>query len=145
MSITYTEKNRFFGNIHHTSNKYFMVENQVSEDENEIIFITNNVRSIKGNPVLIINNNQAIYLKDFNIVGVSVKASNGEFIGDAFAVKLNSKFFKAYTFKNDFEGVSFEEADTFESLKALAKEQEAANNLYSTHCIDIYYSSITKH
>lgn len=145
MNLEYTEKNTFFGNVHSTSNKYFLAEKQVSDDGDQIILITNNVRSIKGNPVLVINNNQAVYLKDFNIAGVGVKTSNGEYLGDSYAVKLNSKFFKAYTFKSDFEDISFEEADTFESLKTIAKEQEEAKNQYSTHAIEIYYSTIEKH
>ena len=112
---------RFFGEHQMLSNQYFTFNRIQHEDE--IILITNNLKSIKGNPVLIVGNNQAVYLKDWNVVPVM----NWDEGIDAYAVKLNRKYFKIYTFKSDFEGYDFDQPETFDSLLEAAKEQQTKN------------------
>lgn len=112
---------RFFGEHKMISNKYFTFKHVQSDDE--IILITNNLKSVKNNVVLVIANNQAVYLKDWNIVPVS----NFDESIEAYAVKLNRKYFKAYTFQRDFEDIAIEPPETFDSLLATAKEQDAEN------------------
>lgn len=109
--------NKFFGEIKKTSNKYFKFNHILNEDE--IIIITGNVKFIKDNFVLVVGNNKAVYLKEWNIVRVH----NYDLGLNAHAVKLNRKYFKIYTFKNYFEDFHFENDDSFESLMEAAKEQ----------------------
>lgn len=113
--------NRFFGEIHHTSNTHFTFKHYQSDDE--IIIVTNNVREVKGNQVLIVSDNQAVYLKDWNVLRIM----NWREGVDAFAIKLNRKYFKPYTFSRNFEDFAFETPDTFDSLVEVAKEQDAEN------------------
>ena len=141
-SIKWDEKSKFFGDISSVSNKYFYIKNQVLDDDNIIVF-TNNVKAVKGNPVLIIDNNKAVYLKDFNLNGVRIK--DGEQLIETYAVKLNRNYFKPYTFKSDFNDVSFDKADTFDSLKNISKAQEKTKKQISTFSIDIYKNYIQKH
>lgn len=101
----------------HTSNKYFKFNHVISDDE--IIIVTNNVKFIKDNPVLVIDNNKVVYLKEWNVA--EVRNYNKDLY--AYAVKLNRKYWKEYTFKSDFEDMCFEQSDTFDSLKAVAEMQ----------------------
>ena len=109
--------NKFFGEVKNISNKYFKFNHILNEDE--IIVVTGNVKFIKDNFVLVVGNNKVVYLKEWNIVRVH----NYDLGLNAHAVKLNRKYFKTYTFKNDFEDFHFEKDDTFESLIEVAKEQ----------------------
>ena len=112
---------RFFGEVEHKSNKYFTFNHYIND--NEAIIITNNVKYIKGNPVLIIANNKAIYLKDWLVKSVH------NYFNDiyAYAVKINRQYFKPYTFKSDFEDMCIETEYTFDDLLNVAKEQDAEN------------------
>lgn len=56
---------KFFGEIKHTSNKYFTFNRIINDDE--IIIVTSNIKIIKGTPVLVVGNNKAVYLKDWLI------------------------------------------------------------------------------
>ena len=60
-SITFETKDRFFGDIHKVSNKRFQIKSQ-NPSEDEAIIFTNNVTVVKGNPVLVTDNNKAVYL-----------------------------------------------------------------------------------
>lgn len=106
----------FFGEVTKKSNKYFEYNSIIDEDN--IIIITNNIKTIKGNMVMIVDNNKAVYLKDWQVRRVH-NFYNGV---SAFAVKLNRKYFKPYTFRFDFEDMAFEQAETFDSLKECAAE-----------------------
>ena len=112
---------RFFGEVEHKSNKYFTFNHYIND--NEAIIITGNVKYIKGNPVLIIANNKAVYLKDWLVKPVH------NYFNDiyAYAVKINRQYFKPYTFKNDFEDMCIETEYTFDDLLNVAKEQDAEN------------------
>lgn len=120
-------KNFFFGegNWREVSNKYFKFKRILSDDE--IIIITNNVREIKDSLTLVVDNNKVVYLKDWQVE--PVKAYNEGIYG--YAVKINRKYFKAYTFKSEFSNFSFKNEDTFESLKELAKLQEKEDIAFS--------------
>ena len=64
-TMTIREKNskdieRFFGEHKMTSNQYFTFNNV--QDEDNIIIVTNNVKSIKGNPVLVAGNHEVVLL-----------------------------------------------------------------------------------
>lgn len=115
--IKESQINKFFGEVSHTSNKHFKFNHVINDDE--IILITNNVRFIKNNPVLVIDNNKVVYLKDWNVLEIH----NFKYGLYAYAVKLNRKYWKEYTFKEEFDDVYFKEADTFDSLKAVAETQ----------------------
>ena len=112
---------RFFGEVEHKSNKYFTFNHYIND--NEVIIITGNVKYIKGNPVLIIANNKAVYLKDWLVKSVH------NYFNDiyAYAVKLNRQYFKPYTFKSDFEDMCIETEYTFDDLLNVAREQDAEN------------------
>ena len=81
------------------------------------------MKYIKGNPVLIIANNKAVYLKDWLVKPVH------NYFNDiyAYAVKINRQYFKPYTFKSDFEDMCIETEYTFDDLLNVAKEQDAEN------------------
>lgn len=108
----------FFGEVTKKSNKYFEYNSVIDEDN--IIIVTNNIKTIKGNMVMIVDNNKAVYLKDWQVRRVH-NFYNGV---SAFAVKLNRKYFKPYTFRFDFEDMAFEQEETFDSLKECASEQD---------------------
>lgn len=111
----------FFGDIHHTSNKYFNFKHYKNDDE--IIIVTNNIHEIKDNLVLIVDNNKVVYLKDWQVRPI-MNYDNGIY---EFAVKLNRRFFKTYEFKTNFDFVCFEKEDTFDNLVEVAKEQDKEN------------------
>ena len=126
-------QSRFWGNYEQTSNKYAKIEKQVLDEDNFILF-TNNVKTFfsKGDKKIImpVDNNKAIYLNMYSIMDVGVKDGNGKYIGEQTAVKINKKYFKPYTFKNDFDDMYFDKEDTFESLKNVAKQQEKKRKNY---------------
>ena len=113
----------FFGenNYQKTSNKYLTFKRVLNEDE--IILLTKNVIIIKDNYVLIVGNNKAVYLKDWAVKQVRNYYENIE----AYAVKLNRKYFKIYTFKSDFEDFAFDKDENFDDLFKVAEEQEKEN------------------
>lgn len=136
-SITFETKDRFFGDIHKVSNKRFQIKSQ-NPSEDEAIIFTNNVTVVKGNPVLVTDNNKAVYLKDWNIVGATLEFEDDK--GNypkTFAVKISKKYFKEYTFQNSFDGMSFSKPDSWDSLKELAKKQEKQNKRISTRNLTI--------
>lgn len=116
--------NDFFfgeGNWTKVSNQYYQFKRVLDNDN--IIIITTNIKVIKGNNVLVVDNNKAVYLKDWQVRPVR----NWDLGVNAYAVKLNRKYFKPYTFRFSFEDMSFEKEDTFDSLVELAREQGEQN------------------
>ena len=112
---------KFFGEIKHTSNKYFTFNRIINDDE--IIIVTSNIKIIKDTPVLVVGNNKAVYLKDWLIR--EVRNYNLDIYD--YAVKLNRKYWKVYTFKSDFEDIFIEKEATFDDLVEVAKEQNKKN------------------
>lgn len=111
------------GNKEMVSNKYFTYKHVLDNDT--IIINTNNVKVIKENYVLIVGDNEAVYLKDWQIK----KAHNySDICTDLYLVKLNRKYFKPYKFNFKFDGFCFDEkVDTFDDLLETAKAQDARN------------------
>lgn len=122
------EITRFFGETRKVSNHYFKFNRVIDNDT--IIVLTNNVRIANKNLVLLVGNNQAVYLKDWQCWDVD----NFDLGIKATAVRLNRNFFKVYTFKSDFEGVEFDQPDTFDSLMETAKEQQEADIAVKACC-----------
>lgn len=118
-----SKKNFFFGegNYKEESNKYLTFNHYVNDDE--IVICTNNITWYVKNGaqqyLLIVGNNKAVYLKDWQL-----EASNLRNGLDTYLVKLNRKYFKTYTFKKDFENFYFENDQDFDYLVELAKEQD---------------------
>ena len=111
----------FNGGWERESNKYFTF-NRVIDNDN-IIIVTDNIKILKDNHVLVVNNNQVVYLKDWQIHCVH----NYYLEVNAYVVKLNRNYFKPYTFSFNFDDMSFDKADTFDSLYELAKKQNEEN------------------
>lgn len=109
----------FKGGYNYVSNKYFRFKHVIDDDN--IIIMTRNVKKIKENRVLIVDNNKGVYLKDWQVHFLYSAYSE-----DAYAVKLNRKFFKVYQFNFSFDDMSFEKEDTFDELLQVAKEQDEA-------------------
>lgn len=107
----------FSGDTEWRSNKYFKFDHV--KDNDNIVIVTKNIKAIKGNFVMIVDNDKAIYLKDWQVKQVHNYGEN--FWG--WAVKLNRKYFKPYTFKKPFDDYSFDKQDTFDSLLKDAKKQ----------------------
>lgn len=108
----------FYGeSVKHTSNKYFTFDHVIDDDT--IIFNTNNIRTIKGNPVLVVDHNKAVYLKDWQIRRVH----NYDWGLNTYCVKLNRQYFKPYTFSFDFDDLSFDKEQTFDFLKNIVSTQ----------------------
>lgn len=117
-SLKEKQKTRFFGEVLHTTNKYFYVD-QVKDNDSAII-MTSNIAVVKGNPVLVTGDNTAIYLKDWQFRRMISKDGI-----DTYAVKINRNYFKEYTFKSNFQEFSFGgKKDTFDSLRKVAIEQQ---------------------
>ena len=95
-----------------------MLFDQVTNKENAIV-MTNNIAVVKGNAVLVTGKNSAIYLKDWQFR--KMESDNG---ATAFAVKINKKYFKEYTFQSSFDFGG--EKDTFETLweKAFSQQKQ---------------------
>ena len=112
------EKDYFFGDRRMVTSKYFTFEH-VKDDDN-IIVVTDAVKMLRnGSIILIVGNDQAVYLKEWQIWKVT-----GYYGGfDGWAVKLRREFYKPYRFNKPFPGVSFRKPDTFDNLKATARAQ----------------------
>ena len=115
--------NFFFGenNYKHVSNKYIQFKRFI--DDNNIIIYTNNIMYVKGNPVLVVDNNKVVYLKDWQLK----EASNYNNNLTGYLVKLNRNYFKAYTFKSEFDNFYFTKQDTFDDLVEISKQQDETN------------------
>lgn len=119
------EEKFFFGdNLRHVSNKYIIFDRVVDNDN--ILIVTSDIKVIKGNMVLIVGKNQAIYLKDWQVR----KVHNYYLSIDAYAVKLNRNYFHPYTFSFEFENYGGNE-ETFDSLYELAVEQQKENEKWA--------------
>lgn len=114
------------GNTKRLSNKYFEFK-RVIDDDNCIV-VTNNIKEVKGNPVLVVGNNQAVYLKDWQYRPIH-NYDNGI---DTYAVKLNRKYYKPYTFKSNFDDVGFDKNNTFDDMMNTAKEQQNVNMKFAS-------------
>lgn len=88
-------------------------------DNDNFIIVTSNLKEIKGNFVLMVGKNKAVYLKDWNATPIK----NWNLGVDTFAVKLSRKYFKVYEFKSNFEEFSGDD-ETFDSLLEIARQQE---------------------
>lgn len=111
----------FFGETNHTSNQYFTFKHYQSEDT--VVILTNNIKHIKGSPVLVVGSNKAVYLKDWQ-----VREVHNFFEGiDTYAVKLNRAYFKPYTFRFTFDDMAIEGEYCFDDMVRIAKEQDAEN------------------
>ena len=101
------------------SNKYIKF-NHVLDDDN-IIICTNDItfynskNSYEPSYMLMVDNNKAVFLKNWQ-----VRICKCRYTEEFYAVKLNRKYFKVYTFKNEFENMIFEKEQTFDDLKELA-------------------------
>lgn len=112
------DRRRFFGTCADKSDKYFTFNHYVSDSE--IVIVTDNIATLRGDYVLIVGNNSAVYLRDFCVT--PVHSYKERF--NAYAVKLKREYFKPYTFRTEFEGFYFKEDDTFDTLVRVAKEQD---------------------
>ena len=112
------EKERFFGDRRFVTSKFFTFEHVLDDDN--IIVVTDAVKMLRnGSIVLIVGNQEAVYLKEWQIWKVT--GYYGEF--DGWAVKLCRDYFKPYRFNKPFPGVFFRQPDTFDNLKATARGQ----------------------
>ena len=137
---TYETKNSFSGNVHKVSNKYFIPEKQVIDNDN-IILYTSDIGVVKGNAVLIVDDNKAVYLKDWNLTGVRFR--NG--LDETYAVKLNRKYFKPYTFKTNIDDDILPGKEySFDDLKKIAKSQEKRKEKITTYRVLVGSRDITK-
>lgn len=109
------------GNFKKVSNQYAEFK-RVLDNDNVIIFTTN-IRVINGNFVLIVGNNKAVYLKEWQLK----IASSWDMDISGYVVKLNRNYFKPYTFRSEFNGVMFSKDETFDDIYEIAQEQEANN------------------
>lgn len=116
--------NRFFGtgNKVKETNKYFTYKHFI--DDNTVIINTNDVKEIKGNLVMIVGKNEAVYLKDWN---VRFAHNFGDICDDFYIVKLQRQYFKTYTFKAPFEDFCFDAVQDFDKMVEIAKAQDQQN------------------
>lgn len=111
------DKKWFFGECENYSNNYFTFKHDIDNDN--IIIITNNIVFTDKAPVLVVGNNKAVYLKDWQL-----KPVRNYYEGICgYAVKLNRNYFKVYTFNSNFENFSFDKEDDFDTLLEIAKQQ----------------------
>ena len=110
------------GNWKPISNKRYAVKHVKNDDE--ININTNNVKRIKDNYVLVVGNNQAVYLKDWQVSPIHTWNSDEKYGENTYSVKLNRKYFKPYTFRFNFDDFSFDKPDTFDDLLQTAREQD---------------------
>lgn len=111
----------FFGDTRKKSNKYFEFKHYIDDDN--IVIVTSNLKEIKESPCLLVNNNQAVFLKEWQVRKVHNYYDNIY----AYAIKLNRKYFKIYTFQKDFEEYFFDKLNDFDYLIEVAKSQDEEN------------------
>lgn len=113
------ENDLFFGegNRKMLSNKYYTYKHVLDSDT--IIINTNNVRVVKNRLVLVVGDDKAVYLKNWNVR----KAHNYDWGINFWIIKLSRAFFKIYTFKNriDNDLVFDEELQGFDYLPVLCR------------------------
>lgn len=117
----------FNGGYKMTSNKYFTFTSVVDDDN--IIIVTNNVKYWfnKDQYVLFVADDKVVYLKDWQI-----KPVRNFYLGvEAYAVKLNKKYFKPYQIHYEQDEFVFEKEDTFDDLFKLANEQQSKNTIWA--------------
>lgn len=112
--------NKFFGEDHKEYGDS-LSWTHYKDDEN-IIISTTNVEFWKNKDtfVLIVNNNKVVYLKEWQVVPIK----NWDLQLNAYAVKLNKKYFRPYTLSFSFNEYNFEKEDSFEDLVECAKSQD---------------------
>lgn len=116
------EMQRFFnGGYNMRSNKYFEFTHVINNDE--IIIITNNIKTIKGSLVLVIGNDKVVWLKDWQVKKVR-NFYNGVY---GYAVKLNRQYFRTYQLNFEFEDLLFDKDNNFDDLLEVARMQDEAN------------------
>ena len=117
------EDDFFFGagNREKNSNKYFTFKHVLDNDN--IIINTNNVKKIKDSFVLIVGNREAVYIKDWQVRGVH---NYSDICSNFYLVKLNRKYFKPYSFRNEFNDFFFFFTESFDDLMECAREQDEA-------------------
>lgn len=121
-SVKNNQMSRFFnGGYEMKTNKYFVFKHYIDDDN--IIVVTANVRRVKDSLVLVVDDDKAVYLKDWQVCAIR----NYDLGIYAYAVKLSRNYFKTYTFRNPFDDFAFDDPDTFDSLVSVAKEQDEAN------------------
>ena len=82
------------------------------------VLVTNDLYAVHNGIVLVLGSNKGVYIKDWN--RDYVKTIEGI---DTHVVKLERKYFKPYTFKNDFVGFETCKDYTFDELKEIAAIQ----------------------
>lgn len=111
----------FYGpSLKMTSGNYFHFNSVLNNDE--IILLTNEVKNIKGKPVLMLSKKTGIYLKEWQIR----KVCNYQKGINCYAVKLNRNFFNPYSFSINFEEVQ-NNFNTFDDICECVKEQNQEN------------------
>ena len=112
------ELNFFFGegNWNQVTNTHYTFKHVIDEDT--IIIATSNIKVIKDSFVLLVANNKAVYLKNWQVASAKIDGM------EVSLVKLSRKFFKVYTFSNDFDNCCFEREESFNDLKEIAEVQE---------------------
>lgn len=120
------EDNRFFGegNKVKKTNKYFSYRHVIDGDT--VIINTNNVKEVKGNLVMVVGKNKAVYLKDWN---VRPAHNYGDICEDFYLVKLQRQYFKPYTFKSPFGDFCFDADQDFDKMVEIARAQDEKNML----------------
>ena len=115
------EDDKFFGEIILHPNKESFVFNHNPNDYTAIpVFSKEHITDINGNKVLIVGNDKAVYLKEWQMKPVLIGKDSG------YAVKLTRNYYRPYTFKNSFSQVSIDkDLSSFDDIKKLAKSQES--------------------
>lgn len=113
---------RFYGDaLQWVSNQYFTFTRRMDDDN--VVILTNNIKEIRGSPVLVVGPNHAVYLKDWQIRRVR----NYDEGIETFAVKLNRDYYKVYTFRSPFNDICVDTELSFDDLVAIAEAQDAEN------------------
>ena len=112
----------FFGQeIKMTSKNYFRFKNVINNDV--VILLTTNIRTIKDKLVLVTGKNKGLFLKNWQII----KLNNHQKGINCYAVKLYREYFSPYNFgKIDFGYVKPEIKD-FDELIEIVKKQDEEN------------------
>lgn len=115
----------FFGDakkVHEISNKYSIYDG-VIDDDNVVVNVSDGqIKFIKGNPVLVVGSNKAIYLRPWQFRYVEQWSEHG--LSSTALVKLNRKYYKTYTFQQPFDDMIFDGKDyDFDDWLQTAKDQ----------------------
>ena len=110
------------------SNKYLRFKECIDDDNIILLLDEYKLHYVKLNPVLLVGKNKAVYLKEWQIEPFHKWFAESKTGIQGYCIKLNRKYFKPYTFTDEFrKWWGGDTETTFDDLLEKAKRHDAEN------------------